>query len=96
MIFNKELFLGYLLLSTSIILGLLYSFYKNYDLVSSLDIFNYLKGYNYLANNNFDFYDFDYFGRYPEFIFLYFISFIALLGPIYNVNSFVLIISSFI
>ncbi len=93
---NKQFFLGYLFLSISITIAILYAYFKIYEYKSLADAYQYFKGFNYIVDNNVKIEDFRYFGRYPEFIFFYLFSFLSLIGPISNINLFYLIISSLV
>ena len=87
MILNKQLFLGYVLLFISIFTSMLFTLFQEYDLRSNYDAYNYLSGYNFLSENPFNISGSrDFFGRFPEFIFVYFISIISIFGKINDVG----------
>ena len=64
---NKQIFIGYSLLTISILSSLIYIFSIDFNLSNNYDSFNYFWGYNYLAKNFFDIGEVKYFGRFPEF-----------------------------
>tara|TARA_B100000212_G_scaffold341268_1_gene323963 strand:- start:160 stop:1101 length:942 start_codon:yes stop_codon:yes gene_type:complete len=74
---------------------MLFTLFQEYDLRSNYDAYNYLSGYNFLSENPFNISGSrDFFGRYPEFIFVYFISIISIFGKINDVGIAIFFISS--
>ena len=94
MTINKEQFLGYIFLIISIFINIIFLYLKDFDYKVNNDAYWYLEGYNYLLKNPFDSYGNFSFGRFPEYIYDYLFSIIAIfIGPIKSINDFMLITS---
>lgn len=97
LIIKQDLFLGYLYFIFTVFITIIFIVFREYDLRQNYDAYNYLNGYNYLYENPFKLQQsYQYFGRFPERIFAYFISTIAVIGKLSKPYELVLYVSIFI
>lgn len=92
---NKQLFLGYLILTISILTSLIYCFSTDFTLENNYDAFQYFGAYQYLLRNFFDLDGLDkmrYFGRFTEVIYPFLLSILTFFGEV-KINTFIFISS---